>query len=228
MTIAKVKSKAVISFALALATASVFTLSAFAASNTGGAATESRPVVRVENNSPTGRLTGTGRFTIDGDQAQNGAAVLNGSTVATGDASSATIDLGLAGRIELRSNTTITLSLSPNAVGIRVASERARLSVLSGQVEVKSTASARTLKAGEEASFDGAIEASAASGSVLAVESGADSNKKTAAPTSSFISAGAAGVITLVGLATAITLGVMAGSNDEETQQLPRPSTVVP
>ncbi len=230
MTIAKVKSKAVISFALALATASVFTLSAFAATNTGETATGSVPVVRVVSNSPTGRLTGTGRFTIDGDQAQNGATVLDGSTIATGPDSSATIELGPAGRIMLRSNTMITLSFSQGAVGIKVAGEHPWVGVVSGQVEVKSTSDARTLKAGEDASFDGAVVASAADGSILAVEGGGDSNKKAAAASKSgFITAGLSGVMTLVGLATTITLGVMAGSNDGETQQqLPRPSQVVP
>ena len=172
MVISKGKFRAAMSAALTLVLASVFAFSSFAASN--ARETESRePAASTLDDlsgMPAGKLTGTGRFTIDGEEAQPGASVLSGSTIATGPDGLAAIDLGSLGRIELRPNTTIRLAFAGNAVSVSLDNagsmvqslpagvkgqvmlqgKRARVSVVRGEVAVKSIGNSRTLRTGED------------------------------------------------------------------------------
>lgn len=254
MGIPKPKVRAVMSLVLALAVASVFTLSSFAAStkkerppggNAGGR------IGKTLLDAPTGRLMGTGRITIDGDEARSGATVLSGSTIATGMDGYARIDLGSLGRFELRPNTTVTLMFaadgvqaSMNGAGltahslsadvrcqVKLLGQHTRLIVSSGQVKVDSAGDARTLNSGQEASFNQGSEASTMGEAVFTAESG-DRDRRGTVPTSGgghTVSAGPVGAIALAGLAGGVALGVMLGSNDNRRfSPLPKPSTVVP
>jgi hypothetical protein len=54
--------------------------------------------------------------TVNGETAQSGRAIFSSSTVATTDSSSAIVNLGRAGKIELAPNTTVTLSFDENGL----------------------------------------------------------------------------------------------------------------
>jgi hypothetical protein len=253
MVTSKGKFRAAVSLALTLVVASVFAFSSFAASNAREPAPRETSAGRLDDMSgaPAGRLTGTGHFTIDGEEALPGASVLSGSTIATGLDSLATIDLGALGRIELRPNTTIRLTFANNAVSVSldragsiaqslptgvtgqlmIQGEHARLSVVRGEAEVKSAGNARTLHPGEEATFKNAAEATTNGDTVLVAESSASTHKEggPAPSQGKYISAGAAGVIGMAGVATAVSLGVIYGGNSHSGSPIPpRPSQVTP
>jgi len=243
--------RAVVSLALALVLASVFTLSSFAASSrkgpTGG--NVGGRIGKTLVDLPTGRLIGSGRITIDGDEARSGATVLSGSTIATGTDGDAIIDLGSLGRFELRPNTTITLMFGPDGVQVRMngggltartvpggvpfrvslLSAHNRVIVASGEVKVGSAGTERTLGSGQAANFDQGSEATTTVASVFTALSESDRRVATAPYGSGrTVSGGVAGVLTLAGLAGGVALGVATGSNNSGRSSLPKPSTVVP
>jgi hypothetical protein len=234
---------------------SVFTFSAFAASKRTESPPGKNSVVPVGKslaNALVGKLIGTGHLTIDGDEAPSGTTVLSGSTIATGSDGNATIDLGPLGRVELRPNTTITLTLSNNSVQVEMSgggalvqwlpsgvegqvktSAQVRFLVTRGQAEVKSARNTLKLSAGEAGSFNEPAEAVALGDAVLIAESGASKPKgggaSTGSASSRTVSAGPVGAVVLTGLAGAVAWGVVAGRNDHSTSTtLPKPSTVVP
>jgi hypothetical protein len=259
--------RAALSFALVLIISSISALSSVAASNASRAATredsDNGPGIGVLN-APVGSVTGTGHFTIDGDEAQPGATVLSGSSVATGWNGDVTIHLGPLGRIVLRPETTIRVTLSKNEVKVsldragsvsqsvpsgvvgrlKVRGGNAHLGVSSGEAEIKLTGSARTLRAGEATPLDHMSEVITKGETLLTIEGGDKSasneavangteaaSGKAPAPVpaqESIIWAGPRGVIALVGAATGVTLGVMAGRNHSSNQISPRPSGVIP
>jgi len=252
MVTSKGKLRAAMSLALTLVVASVFALSSFAASNAREPAPLETSASRLDDmpSAPAGKLTGTGHFTIDGEEAQPGASVLSGSTIATGPESIATIDLGSFGRIELRPNTTIRLAFANNAVSVSldragsiaqslpagvmgqlmIRGEHARLKVVRGEVEVKSGGGARTLHSGEDSTFNNAAEATTNGDTVLVADSSTSYKEGGSAPShSKYVSAGAVGVIAMAGVATAVSLGVIYGSNSHSGNSIPpRPSQVTP
>ena len=243
------KFRAAISLALTLAVASVFALSSFAASTSREAATAGR--LDDMSSAPAGKLMGTGHFTIDGEEAQPGASVLSGSTVATGQDGNAVVDLGSLGRIELRPNTTIKVAFANNSVSVNLdragsmaqslptgvagqlilQGESARLRVVRGEVEVNSGGNARTLHAGEQSTFNNPAEVITTGDAVLVADRSSDKKEDDQTPSNGkYISGGVVGVIALVGVATAVTAGVIAGSGNSRggSSLTPRPSQVVP
>ncbi|MGA9774267.1 MAG: hypothetical protein WBV94_34885 [Blastocatellia bacterium] len=248
------KFRAAISLALTLAVASVFAFSSFAAS-TGGETAPSPPAAsRLDESSSAaaGKLMGTGHFTIDGEEAQPGASVLSGSTVATGSDGNAVIDLGRLGRIELRPNTTIKVAFAGNSVSVSLdqagsmaqslpagvagqlilPGERARLSVVRGEVEVNSAGNARVLRAGEQRTFNNTAEVITTGDAVLVADRSSEQNQEDKVPAhGNYVSGGTIGVIAMAGIATAVTVGVIAGSGNSSgsgSGLTPRPSQVVP
>ena len=243
------KFRAAISLALTLAVASVFALSSFAASTSREATSAGR--LDYMPSAPAGKLMGTGRFTIDGEEAQPGASVLSGSTVATGPDGNAVIDLGSLGRIELRPNTTIKVAFANNSVSVNLdragsmaqslptgvagqlilQGDSVRLRVVRGEVEVNSAGNARTLHADEQSTFNSPAEAITTGDAVLVAYGASDKNEEDQAPShGKYVSGGVAGVIALVGVATAVTAGVIAGGGNSHGSSplTPRPSQVVP
>jgi ferric-dicitrate binding protein FerR (iron transport regulator) len=243
------KFRAAISLALTLAVASVFALSSFAASTSREAASAGR--LDDMPSAPAGKLMGTGHFTIDGEEAQPGASVLSGSTIATGPDGNAVVDLGSLGRIELRPNTTIKVAFANNSVSVSLdhagsmaqslptgvagqlilQGERARLSVVRGEVEVNSAGNARTLHAGEQSTFNNPAEVITTGDAVLVADRSSDKNEDDQTPShGKYVSGGVVGVIAMAGVATAITAGIIAGSGNSRSSSplTPRPSQVVP
>ncbi|HKG22882.1 MAG TPA: hypothetical protein VKC34_13360 [Blastocatellia bacterium] len=231
-----------LSLVLALALTSVFSLSAFAAppgERVAGSGYDDTP----PSPTLSGMLTGTGRVTINGNAAQTGATVLSGSTIETGQDGLASIDLGPLGQIELQPNTSVTLvmmpgmvqlmvdrfgavsqSLPPGVVGrVKMQSQPAHFTVARGHVEVSSSGGQLALNGGEEDSFSGASGAVISGDTTFQLESetGRKASNQPAqtdgdAPPvndSTYVGAGPFGYIVLAGLAGAIALGVMAGSN---------------
>ena len=60
----------------------------------------------------TGEITVSGQVTVNGQSAVSNSTIVSGSSVATGAASSATVNLGKAGRVELLENTNATINFS--------------------------------------------------------------------------------------------------------------------
>lgn len=245
------KNKTALSLVLALAVASVFTLSSFAASKAREpttAASSDKGILAL----PTGKVIGTGQISVDGNEAESGVTVLSGSTVATGADGNATIELGSLGQVKLLPNTMVTLTLSPDMVvltigrvgrviqslpsgvigRVRIQGEEARLAVEVGQVEVKSSQGQRMLNAGQETAIDPATEAIANGGAVFMVEGDSTRASSKSSQTShkgGYATAGTGGLIALIGVAAAITGGVLYGSNGTSQADVPpRPSRVTP
>jgi hypothetical protein len=63
-----------------------------------------------------GELVMTGNVTVNNRAAASNSSVASGSTVTTGDKSSATINLGKAGRVELLENTTLLLKFDDGGI----------------------------------------------------------------------------------------------------------------
>lgn len=64
----------------------------------------------------TGEITITGQVTVNGQTAVSNSTIVSGSTIVTGTNSSATVSLAKSGRVELLSDTTITLKFSDNSI----------------------------------------------------------------------------------------------------------------
>lgn len=97
-------------------------------------------------------VNGTEQVTVNGDAVASGRTILTSSTVATPERSSATINLGKAGSIELAPNTTATLSFTNDSINLDLAS--GSMSVLNSLNPVAVGVSGKTLAlvAGETAS----------------------------------------------------------------------------
>jgi hypothetical protein len=80
----------------------------------------------------TGELSAARQTTVNGTAAVSGLTVFNNSRVKTAGQGTATINLGKRGRIELRSETDLTLRLSPGAIGGDLRKGRALLSAPGG------------------------------------------------------------------------------------------------
>jgi len=247
----KPTTRAAVSLVLAFAVASVFTLSSFAASTkkgpTGG--NVGGRVGKTLLDAPTGRLVGTGRITIDGDEARSGATVLSGSIIQTATDGNASVDLGPLGRFELQPNTTITLMFTPNSVQVRMnsggltahtlpgiacrvtlMSAYTRVTVASGEVKVHSVGTDQNLVSGQASRFMLGSEATTMGESVFTAEGDSDRRVVTASSGGGrTVSGGAAGAITLAGVAGGVAAGIVLGSNHNHAYSpLPKPSTVVP
>ncbi|HXG91028.1 MAG TPA: hypothetical protein VNN73_01505 [Blastocatellia bacterium] len=244
------KQRAAISTVLALAVVSAFTLSSFAAGtdNKSPGRTAFSSMARLRLETSAGKLFGTGAITIDGEQASEGVTILSGSRVATGEDGAAVVDLGPLGRIELRPNTTITLSFSDTVVNVIV--ERAgaitqrlamgitghikflsgsvRIAVSKGRLEVNSRAGSQMLNEGEQATLDKSAEAVATGEAVFVAGDGsAVGGSPSVVAASDSSTPGLVGVIAFAGVVAGVTVGVVAGRNDNK-QPLPKPSEVVP
>lgn len=111
------KFKSIMSLLLAVTVATIFSFRSLAFAEATSEASADKKVSSSDTNSApqqdqTGTLTTTGYVTINGNEARTGATIMNGDTVATGPDSDATIDLGPLGRIQLRPDTKIKLTLA--------------------------------------------------------------------------------------------------------------------
>jgi hypothetical protein len=145
--------RAAISIALAMAVATVFTFSSFAAPEVTKSVVDPVSVEDI-----TGTLTLTvGEVTINGNAVQTGATVMNGSTVSTGMNGKGIIDLGASGRVEVGDNTRVTLTSVGSLLQIRSSCARTEVEAKKGSVNVISPV-AETLAAGQKGKYDGTVE----------------------------------------------------------------------
>src|SRR5262249_8386497 len=116
MRIPKVRLRALLSCVLAVAVAGTLSFGSQAArgSSDDGAQSSANPA------GFSGVISGSGHITVNGNPVQSGATVLSGNTIATGPDGNAVIDLGKLGRIALKTNTEIVLTLSEGDANVRL------------------------------------------------------------------------------------------------------------
>jgi hypothetical protein len=189
---------------LAMAVMMVFTLRSFAAPEIPKVLVD--PVL-VQDCSGTLSVK-SGQITINGNVAQTGATVMSGSTIATGSSGKAVIDMGPLGRVEIGEATTVTITCVGGALQIRSSCTKTEVEVKSGSLNVTAPKT-ETLGAGQKADYDGGIEATSSGAVDVKVE--CEGRKAGAGP---FIGAGLLGLLALIGVGTAIAIGIAIG--DEE------------
>src|SRR5215216_485344 len=191
--------RAMLSLALALTVTTVFTLPSFASVETGNRAANS-----VFAQDCTGTLTvKDGTVTVNGNAAQTGATVMNGSVVATTSNGRAEIDFGGAGRVMIGRGTTITIDCAGGTLSIRSnCSGKTEIEVKSGSVNVTAP-SVDTIAAGKEGKYDSPTAFTVAAGSVIEVDCGGSRRAAGA-----FIGPGLIGVLALIGIGTAVAVGI--------------------
>lgn len=79
-----------------------------------------------------GDLSAVGSVTVNGANAISGATILSGSTIVTGERSSAVINLGKTGRVELQPNSSVALSFTATGVNVTLNAGRVRLTTPAG------------------------------------------------------------------------------------------------
>lgn len=203
--------RASVSIALAMAIATVFTLSSFAAPDVSKAVVD--PVLVQDC---TGTLTvKSGQVTINGNAAQTGATVMTGSTIATGSNGKAIIDLGALGRVELGDHTTVTLTCAGGSLQIRSNCSRTEVEVRTGSLNVTSPKT-ETLAAGQKEEYDGSVEANSTGSIDVKVE--CEGRKVGVCPT---VGAGLLGLLALIGIGAAVAIGVAIGDEESITPSSP-------
>ena len=200
--------RASISFALAIAVTTVFTLHSFAAPDAARLAAE--PIFAEDC---TGTLTiSGGQVTINGNAAQTGATVMSGSVVATGSNGKAIIDFNAIGRVELGENTAVTLTCSGGLLEIRSSCPKTEIKVTRGTVDVKSPRT-ETLTAGKEEKYDNGFAATVTGSVELKIECGGRRVGK--------FTPGLLGLLALIGVGAGVAAGVAAGNGDSVSPSSP-------
>ena len=198
--------RASISVVLAMAVMMVFTLRSFAAPEI---------VTPVVDPMLVQDCTGTvsvksGSITINGNAAQTGATVMSGSTIATSSNGKAIVDLGPLGRVEIGEGSTVTLTCVGGSLQIRTSCARTEVDVKSGSLNVTAP-TAKTVAAGSDETFTGGIEANSTGAIDVKVEC---EGRRGGAGAGPMIGAGWLGLLALIGVGTAVAIGIALG--DEE------------
>ena len=203
--------RASISIVLAMAVATVFSFSSFAAPDATKNVID--PLLVQDC---TGTLTvKSGSVSINGNAAQTGATVMTGSTIATSSNGKAIIDLGAMGRVEVGDNTSVTLTCAGGSLQIRTNCTRTEVEVRSGSLTVTSP-SAGTLAAGQKETYNGGVDASSTGAIDVKVEC---EGRKAAG--GAYVGAGLLGLLALIGLGAAVAVGIAVGDEDSITPSSP-------
>jgi hypothetical protein len=108
-----------------------------------------------------GEISVTGQVTVNGQPAVSNSTIVSGSTIVTGSNSSAIVSLGKTGRIELASDSNITLKFTDNSIVGILSSGKARVSNSSGVATTITTKhSAVIADTGQSNSFAVEVECS--------------------------------------------------------------------
>lgn len=83
-------------------------------------------------NDTMGEITVSGQVTVNGQSVISNTTLTSGSTITTGTNSSATVNLGKNGRVEILSDTSVTLNFSDNSIVGTLSSGKVRVSNASG------------------------------------------------------------------------------------------------
>jgi hypothetical protein len=87
----------------------------------------------------TAEITVTGQVTVNGQTAVSNSTVLSGSVISTGSGSSAVVSLGKLGRVEISSDSSMTLNFGANNIIAIVDSGKVRISASSGVATTATT-----------------------------------------------------------------------------------------
>ena len=197
MRLPKGHLRALLSLALAVTVTTLFTLRSYAATDTTLA------------QDCTGTLTvKSGSVTVNGNAAQTGATVLTGSVIATSGSGNAVIDMGAAGRVEVKGNTAVTITCVGGAIHLRTNCSKTDLDVKAGQANVTAP-STETVAAGQEKDFNGAVEADLSAGASVEVE--CEGRKGGGAL---WVGPGLVGLLALIGVGAAVAVGIAVGEGD--------------
>lgn len=152
------RSKVILSVLLSMATLCVMSFSGIKAA------------LASSQNTPIGVVNGTGTISINGNKAVSGASAFSGNTITTGNDGVATIDLQQYGRVIVRQNTSVTLTIVGNSVQITENGKNVTVAVMSGNVQVLSAQGTRTLQVSQQNSFGGPVQLTASPGSVVVIQ----------------------------------------------------------
>lgn len=84
-------------------------------------------------------ITVTGQVTVNGQPAVSNSTVLSGSVISTGASSSAVVSLGKLGRVEVSSDSSMTLNFGTNNIIVIVDSGKVRISASAGVATTATT-----------------------------------------------------------------------------------------
>jgi hypothetical protein len=90
----------------------------------------------------TAEITVTGQVTVNGQQAVSSATVLSGSVISTGENSSAIVNFAKLGRVEISSDSSVTLNFGSSNLIVIVDSGKVRISATSGTATTATTKNA--------------------------------------------------------------------------------------
>lgn len=210
MKLPKNQLRAMLSLVLALTVTTLFTFRVYAATEKGVPSNPSG----LQDCSGTLTVKG-GTVTINGNPAQTGATVTNGSVIST-SGGKAVIDLGAAGRIELGSNTTVTITCAGGTIEVKsTCAGKTEVKVMAGSAEVKAPTTA-TLAAGQKKTYDGAVEVTGGAGISLEIE--CEGGHRAGGL---LVGPGLIGLLALIGVGAAVAVGVAVGNG--ETSATGRP-----
>ncbi len=80
----------------------------------------------------TAAITVTGQVTVNGQPAISNSTILSGAVIGTADNSTATIDLGKAGRVEVAANSNVTLQFSDSSIIAMLSEGKTRVANAAG------------------------------------------------------------------------------------------------
>ncbi|HKP84692.1 MAG TPA: hypothetical protein VJZ26_01270 [Blastocatellia bacterium] len=201
MRLPKGRIRALLSLVLAMTVTTLFTLRSYAAIETMGEAGD--PALAQDCQ---GTLTvKSGTVTVNGNAAQTGATILTGSVIATSGNGDAVIDLGAAGRVEVKENTAVTITCVGGAIHLRTNCSKSEIDVKVGQANVTAP-STETIPAGKEKEFNGAVEADLSAGASVEVE--CEGRKGGGAL---WVGPGLVGLLALLGVGAAVAVGIAVG-----------------
>jgi len=225
MRLSKMNMRGSVSLLLSLTLTTMFSATSLAAPAAQQTNPGTVPAVSPAKDS-TGTLTGsallpalTGLLTVkkgkkikvDGNDLETGATILSGSRLVTDDDEVAIVDLGDLGRIEIRDNTTVTITFSPGKVHIKSDCDRTRIEVTRGEVDVIQPtvqillANNKGTDKEDDETYGGSVEATTNGATDFIVDC---KGRKPAG----FILAGWWGLAGLVGVAAGIAVGVVVGA----------------
>ncbi len=189
-----------LSLVLAMTVTTLFTLRTYAAIDTKSEALAQ---------DCTGTLTlKSGSVTVNGNASQTGATIMTGSVIATSGNGNAVIDLGAAGRVEVKGSTTVTITCVGGAIQIRTNCSKTEIDVKSGSVSV-TTPNTETIEAGKEKEFGGQVEGTLSAGASIEVE--CEGRKAGGAL---LVGPGLLGLLALIGVGAAVATGIAIGEGD--------------
>lgn len=108
-----------------------------------------------------GEITVTGQVTVNGQPAVSNSTILSGSTIVSGPDSTATVNLGKAGRVELGANSSLTLRFTDDSITGIVSQGKIRVSNAAGVATTFTTKDTTVIAdAGQADSFALEVECS--------------------------------------------------------------------